>query len=277
VSLSGVEQKGPLLALKSIEKWFGEVHALRGVTLEVNRGEVVGLIGDNGAGKSTLIKIISGVLRRDRGQIFWKGERVNLRSVPEAQSLGIETVHQDRAVVGMMSVARNIFLGREPTSGFGPFRVLDRQRMARDAEKLLRDLRLHISSVDQEARFCSGGEMQGVAISRAMHFKASLVILDEPTTALAVTGVQTVLSFIRRLKEDHIACIFVTHNLHDVYAVADRFLVMVRGTVAASVRRDEVTVEDLVELQLAGKADSRELPRDTRAAQRVAPGPHADR
>jgi len=224
------------------------------VTLQVNSSEIVGLIGDNGAGKSTLIKVISGVVPRDGGQIWWKGRDVSLGSVREAQALGIETVHQDRAVVGTMSVARNIFLGREPTRGIGPFRVLDRERMAIEAERLLSDLRLHISSVDQEARFCSGGEMQGVAISRAMHFKASLVILDEPTTALAVTGVQTVLSFIRRLKEDHIACIFVTHNLHDVYAVADRFLVMARGVVVSNIRRDEVTVEELVQMQLAGKA-----------------------
>jgi len=244
----------PLLALESIEKWYGEVHALRDVRLAINPSEIVGLIGDNGAGKSTLIKIISGVISRSGGQISWKGRRVTLGSVREAQALGIETVHQDRAVVGIMSVARNIFLGREPTLGIGPFRVLDQGRMARDAERLLQDLRLHISSVDQEARFCSGGEMQGVAIARAMHFKASLVILDEPTTALAVTGVQTVLRFIRRLKEDHISCIFVTHNLHDVYAVADRFLVMVRGEVAANIKRDKVTVEDLVRLQIAGKA-----------------------
>ena len=249
-------QRGPLLALESIEKWYGEVHALRGVSLEVNPSEIVGLIGDNGAGKSTLIKIISGVVPRSGGQIFWKGKKVTLGSVREAQRMGIETVHQDRAVVGIMSVARNIFLGREPTLGAGPFRVLDRERMARDAQKLLHDLQLHISSVHQDARFCSGGEMQGVAISRAMHFKASLVILDEPTTALAVTGVRTVLSFIRRLKEDHIACIFVTHNLHDVYAVADRFLVMVRGSVAANLRRNDVTVDDLVRMQLAGKPES---------------------
>ncbi len=245
-------ERSSLLGLRSIEKWYGEVHALRGVTLEVNPAEIGGLIGDTGAGKSSLIKIISGVVPRDGGQIFWKGDRVELRSVRQAQALGIETVHQDRAVVGGMSVARNIFLGREPTRGVGPFHVLDHERMARDAEKLLRDLRLHISSVDQEARFCSGGEMQGVAISRAMHFQASLVILDEPTTALAVTGVQTVLSFIRRLKQDGIACIFVTHNLHDVYEVADRFLVMVRGTVAANLPRDRATVDDLVRLQLGG-------------------------
>ncbi len=246
-------QGPPLLALERIEKWYGEVHALRGVSLDVHRSEIVGLIGDNGAGKSSLIKIISGVVPRDGGRISWKGQPVSLRSVREAQALGIETVHQDRAVVGVMSVARNIFLGREPTRGLGPLRVLDQERMARDADRLLRELRLHISSVDQEARFCSGGEMQGVAISRAMHFKASLVILDEPTTALAVTGVRTVLSFIRRLKEEGIACVFVTHNLHDVYEVADRFVVMARGAVAADIRRDQVTVDDLVELQLTGK------------------------
>jgi len=153
-----------------------------------------------------------------------------------------------------MSVARNIFLGREPTRGWGPLRVLDRERMSLEAGRLLSDLRLHISSVDQEARFCSGGEMQGVAIARAMYFKASLVILDEPTTALAITGVRTVLSFIRRLKEDRIACLFVTHNLHDVYEVADRFLLVKRGIVAANLPRDQVTVEDLVELQVAGAA-----------------------
>ncbi|MGO9410587.1 MAG: ATP-binding cassette domain-containing protein [Spirochaetia bacterium] len=255
--MMGQDSQGPLLELRAVQKWYGEVHALRGVSLEINQSEIVGLIGDNGAGKSTLIKIISGVIPRDSGGIFWKGKQVSVRSVREAQALGIETVHQDRAVVGNMSVARNIFLGREPTRGIGPFRVLDRARMAREAEDLLQALKLHISSVDQEARFCSGGEMQGVAISRAMRFKASLVILDEPTTALAVTGVQTVLGFIRRLKEDHISCVFVTHNLHDVYAVADRFLVMARGAVAASFSRDEVTVDDLVRLQVSGAAARR--------------------
>jgi simple sugar transport system ATP-binding protein len=247
--------QGALLSLESIEKWYGEVHALRGVTLQVNPGETVALIGDNGAGKSTLIKIISGVIPRSSGTIRWKGEEVEMSSVREVRGLGIETVHQDRAVVGIMSVARNIFLGREPTRGVGPLRVLDRRQMAREAEMLVRELNLNIPSVEQEVRFCSGGEMQGVAIARAMHFKASLVILDEPTTALAVSGVQTVLSFIRRLKKDAIACILVTHNLHDAYEVADRFIVMARGAVASVVRRQEVTVEDLIQMQLTPKTN----------------------
>ena len=124
--------------------------------------------------------------------------------------------------------------------------------MRREAGKLAADLKLNIPSMDQEVRFCSGGEMQGVAISRAMYFKASLVILDEPTTALAVTGVQRVLSFIERLKEQNISCIFVTHNLHDVYSVADRFVVMLRGSIVANLPKQQVTVDDLIDLQIAG-------------------------
>lgn len=159
--MMGQDSQGPLLELRAVQKWYGEVHALRGVSLEINQSEIVGLIGDNGAGKSTLIKIISGVIPRDSGGIFWKGKQVSVRSVREAQALGIETVHQDRAVVGNMSVARNIFLGREPTRGIGPFRVLDRARMAREAEDLLQALKLHISSVDQEAGFAPAGKCRG--------------------------------------------------------------------------------------------------------------------
>ncbi len=230
-------------------------HALRGVTLEIARSEIVGLIGDNGAGKSSLIKVISGVASRDGGQVSWKGGRVDLRLRPGGPGAG----HRDRAPGPGRGRDHERRAQHLPGPGadaraWGPFRVLDRERMAREADRLLRDLRLHISSVEQEARFCSGGEMQGVAIARAMHFQASLVILDEPTTALAVTGVQTVLSFIRRLKQDGIACILVTHNLHDVHEVADRFLVMVRGAVAANLpagrgRRSRTWCE----LQLGGR------------------------
>jgi simple sugar transport system ATP-binding protein len=246
------QAKTPLLKLDGIEKYYGTVHALKNVTLEIYPREIVGLIGDNGAGKSTLIKIISGVIPMNRGHIYWKGQEVDLSSVKHARQLGIEAVHQDRAVVGVMSVARNVFLGREPVRRFGFFRVLDEAKMRREAAELASELKLNIPSPDQEVRFCSGGEMQGVAISRAMHFKASLVILDEPTTALAVSGVQRVLHFIERLKEQNISCIFVTHNLHDVYSVADRFVVMLRGAVAANLRKQEVTVDDLVNLQIAG-------------------------
>lgn len=242
----------PLLHLENIEKWFGTVYALRGVTLDVYPGEVVGLIGDNGAGKSTLIKIVSGVLPQTRGTISWKGQPVKIPSVKTARRLGIETVYQDRAVVGNLSVAQNIFMGREPVKRFGFVRRVDKNKMRQDAERLARNLELNIPSPDQQVRFCSGGEMQGVAISRAMHFRASLVILDEPTTALAVSGVQRVLRFIQRLKDENIACLFVTHNLHDVHAVADRFVIMHQGVVIAKRQKKDVSVEQLTSLQLSG-------------------------
>ncbi len=242
----------PLLRLENIEKWFGTVYALRGVTLSIYPGEVVGLIGDNGAGKSTLIKIVSGVLPQTRGSISWKGQPVRITSVKTARGLGIETVYQDRAVVGNLSVAQNIFMGREPVKRLGFLQRVDKAKMRLEAERLARDLELNIPSPDQQVRFCSGGEMQGVAISRAMHFRASLVILDEPTTALAVSGVHRVLNFIRRLRDEDIACLFVTHNLHDVHAVADRFVIMHQGTVIAKRAKKDVTVEQLTSLQLAG-------------------------
>ncbi len=244
-----------LLRLEDIGKYYGTVHALRGVSFSVSEGEVVGLIGDNGAGKSTLIKIVSGVTPKSSGSIFWKGEEVEISSVKLARRLGIETVYQDRAVVGSMTVAENIFMGRELVRPFlGVVPRLDRKRMREEAGRLVVDLKLNIPTADHLVRFCSGGEMQGVAISRAMRFRASLVILDEPTTALAVSGAQQVLDFIRRLKRENIACIFVTHNLHDVYEVADRFVVMLQGKVVSDVKRDDTTVEGLVGLQLPRSA-----------------------
>jgi simple sugar transport system ATP-binding protein len=236
--------------MENIDKYYGKVHALKGVSLEVFPDEVVGLIGDNGAGKSTLIKILSGVLTKNDGKIYWKKEEVNILSVKKARSLGIETVYQDRAVIGCMSVAQNIFMGREPVKSFGFVKWLNKKKMRDEAIKLSRKLKLNIPSPDQEVRFCSGGEMQGVAISRAMHFKASLVILDEPTTALAVSGVKQVLEFIKRLKDSGIACLFVSHNLHDIHAAADRFVVMLRGEIVANVKKENISVDELINIQL---------------------------
>lgn len=247
-------ERVPLIRFDRLEKYYGTVHALRGVSFSVHPGEVIGFIGDNGAGKSTLIKVVSGVTPKSGGEIYWRGEPVDITSVKVARSLGIETVYQDRAVVGCMTVAENIFMGRELLRPFlGVIPRLDKRRMRQEAAAMVDDLKLNIPSPDHQVRFCSGGEMQGVAISRAMHFRASLVILDEPTTALAVSGVQQVLNFIRRLKKEGITCIFVTHNLHDVYEVADRFVVMVQGEVIADVRKEETTIEGLVDLQLARK------------------------
>ncbi len=213
-------KEAPLVKMEDIHKWYGKVHALKGMSFEVYPGEIVGLIGDNGAGKSTLIKILSGVLSKNRGKIHWKGEEVNISSVKEARKLGIETVYQDQAVIGCLSVAQNIFMGRQPVKAWGPVKVLDKDKMRREAEKLAKNLKLHIPSPDQEVRFCSGGEIQGVAISRAMYFKAGM------------------------------ASIFVTHNLHHVYSVADRFVVLSRGEKVADFKKEETSIEGLIELQL---------------------------
>ena len=245
-----VNKNIPLIKVEDVCKWYGKVQALKEINFEIYPGEILGLIGDNGAGKSTLIKILSGVLSKNRGKIYWNGEETNISSVKEARNLGIETVYQDQAVIGCLSVAQNIFMGRQPIKSWGPIKILDKGMMREEAEKLAKDLKLHIPSTNQEIRFCSGGERQGVAISRAMYFKAKLVILDEPTTALAVSGVNKVLNFITRLKKEKIASIFVTHNLHHVYSVADRFMVLSRGEKVADVKKEETSVQDLENLQL---------------------------
>ena len=241
-----------LLQVKGIHKWYGKVHALKGVDLSVHKGEAVALIGDNGAGKSTLIKIISGVMPPTEGKIFVEGEEVNIDSVYTARKLGIETVHQDRTVIGDLDVTKNIFITREAKKSFGPFKILDSKRMKQEAKKLTEKLGLKIASPDQEVRFCSGGERQGVAIARAMHFQSKLVILDEPTTALSAIGVRRVLSFIKRLKEENIGIIYITHNLHNGYQIADRFVVMTQGEVAANMPKDSVTVADLEKVCTTG-------------------------
>ncbi|MEM2842946.1 MAG: ATP-binding cassette domain-containing protein [Candidatus Bathyarchaeia archaeon] len=226
----------PLLSIKGLHKWFGKVHALNDINIDVFQGEVVGLLGDNGAGKSTLIKILAGVLQKDKGEIYWEGRKVEIKSVKEARKLGIETVFQERGLIENFSVSKNIFLGREPTTRFN---LIDYKKMENESEKLMEKLRLRIKS-HQEARFCSGGEKQGIIVSRAMYFKAKLVNLDEPTRALSIRGVEQVRSFVRELKKENIACIFVTHNFEHVYPVADRFIVMARGEAILNVEKREV-------------------------------------
>jgi simple sugar transport system ATP-binding protein len=191
------------LKMENIHKFYGSVHALKGVDFEVGSNEIVGLVGDksneivglvgdNGAGKSTLVGLIAGSLSKSEGKIFVKGKETDIPSVKSARDLGIETVYQDQAVVETLSVAKNIFLGRELLRP-GLFKLLDMKKMEKEAEESTKSLGLDIASPDQEVRFCSGGERQGVAISRAMYFKAELVILDEPTAALSVVGVRKVL------------------------------------------------------------------------------------
>lgn len=240
----------PLVEMKDIHKYFGTVVALRGVDFTVEENEVVGLIGDNGAGKSTLIKILSGVFPPTKGELYIKGQRIDLRrySVREAHRLGIETVFQEQALGIKQSIWRNLFLGREPTNALGFLKVAE----ARDETcKLMREvLRFRGGGVSPDAsvRSLSGGERQGVAIGRAMYFEADLVILDEPTRALSVQEVQKVLNFIRELKKRGKSCVYISHTIANVYAVSDRFVILDRGKVVGEYKRDEVSEPELNEI-----------------------------
>jgi len=235
----------PVLKMENIHKWFGRVHALKGVDFQVNEGEVVGLVGDNGAGKSTLIKILVGIIPKSKGKIYWKGKEVNISSIDDSRKLGIEVVYQDEAVVDCLSVTKNVFLGRELVKSIGPVRILNQKKMRKIANELTKKLGLYIPSVAQEIRFCSGGERQGVAITRAMYFGAKLTVLDEPITALSLKGAKQVLDFVAHLRDQKIGTIFITHNIGHVYSVADRFVILSRGQKVLEVEKNAMPLSEL--------------------------------
>ena len=218
---------------------------MRGVDFEVKSAEIVGLVGDNGAGKSTLIKVLSGFHQPDEGEIYFEGKKVKINSPRDARRLGIETVYQEQALAPHMSISRNIFMGREPVRSLG---FLDRDIMNKESMKALRSIGLELRSPDDLIGMLSGGERQGVAIARAVHFKAKLVILDEPTVALSIKEAQQVLEFIKQLKKEGIAAIFITHNLYHVFPVAERFVVLNQGKKVGDVRKEETSIEELSEL-----------------------------
>lgn len=238
-------RKKSLVKVVNMHKWFGKVHALRGVDFEVNHSEVVGLVGDNGAGKSTLIKVLSGFHSVDKGEIYFEGEKVNITSPRQARKLGIETVYQEQALAPNMSISRNIFMGREPITRLG---FLNKKTMGNGSVEALESIELHLRSSDTLIAMLSGGERQGVAIARALHFKAKLVILDEPTIALSIKEAQQVLEFIKQLKNERIATIFITHNLYHVFPVAERFVILNRGERVADVRKEDISIDKLSEL-----------------------------
>jgi simple sugar transport system ATP-binding protein len=236
-----------LVLMENVSKYYGRVRALDGVTFRVFRNEIVGLLGDNGAGKSTLIKIVTGFHAPDSGTIRWKGESVDHLSVQRARELGIETVYQERALADQQSLWRNIFMGRERTKRLG---LLDLPAMRAETEKLMLEfLRFTSQAVtpDSFVGTMSGGERQGVAIARALHFEAELVILDEPTMGLSVTETRKTLDFVRGIKDAGKACIFIDHNLFNVHEICERVIVIDRGRVAGEFRPSEMSVHELVE------------------------------
>lgn len=237
------------LSVRGLDKWYGPIHALKGLDLDIPAGQVVGLIGDNGAGKSTFIKILSGVHRQSAGEIFLHGAKTEIGSPRAAMNLGIETIYQYAAMIPEMSIARNLFIGREKRR-WGPrgFGLLDRAAMAREALAAMEDVGLHVASADTPLKNLSGGQRQGVAIARAMHFRSRMLVLDEPTNHLSVKETAKVLDYVRRVREQGITVVFISHNLHHVHEVADRIVAFVRGEKVSDLNIADASVEHMIEL-----------------------------
>lgn len=248
-----MQQNSSLVRMIDIDKKFGAVQALKKVSFEVRRNEIVGLLGDNGAGKSTLIKILAGVFSPTDGEIYFEEERVKLSSPKDAARLGIETVHQELSLVGMLSISRNFFLGREPTIKVGPMTMLDKKKMNDECRKVVTEIGVQVRSPDEYVSILSGGERQAISIGRAMYFGAKLLILDEPMTALSVKETRAVLDQIKRAKERGASIIFITHNIYHVYPVADRFVMLDRGVKIGEATKDNATAEDIIEIIATGK------------------------
>jgi simple sugar transport system ATP-binding protein len=236
--------------MREVCKSYGSVQALRGATLTVNHHEIVGLVGDNGAGKSTLVKVLSGAVTANSGEILIRGEHLRLESTIDAIRHGIETIYQDSALVPELSIARNLFLGREPIRGPRLLNRLDQRTMNKVADSLLKQVGIKkkippSTPIDS----LSGGERQAVAIARAMHFDSDLIILDEPTNNLGVAETRGVLQFIRDARDSGHSCIFIAHNIYHVFQVVDRIAVMRHGTVVAEdIDPKDTTVEQVERL-----------------------------
>ena len=244
-----------VVQMRNIVKRFGTVTALDGVDFTVRPQEVVALVGDNGAGKSTLIKILTGVHTPTRGEITFEDRPVQIRSPQDARDLGIETVYQDLALVDLMSITRNFFLGREMVGGLGPLRWLKLREMDGQTRRSLAEIGIEVRSPSDKVLTLSGGERQSIAIGRALHFGAKLLILDEPTSALSVAETRKVLNYTLNAKERGLSVIFITHNIHHVYLVADRYTILRHGRVAGNYRKGELTENDIADL-VAGVRES---------------------
>jgi D-xylose transport system ATP-binding protein len=241
----------PVLELRGISKSFGSVQALTDVDLEVRRGEVMALVGDNGAGKSTLIKCVAGIHAVDEGEIYFEGNHVHISGPKEAANLGIEVVYQDLALCDNLDVVQNMYLGREAHS---IIQVLREPVMEQRTAETLKSLRVTtIRSIRQQVATLSGGQRQSVAVARAVMWNSKLVILDEPTAALGVAQTEQVLALVKRLGEQGLAVVLISHNLHDVFAVADRITVLRLGRNAGLFTRTQVTEDEVVHAITAGK------------------------
>jgi simple sugar transport system ATP-binding protein len=242
----------PALEVRNLSKHFGSVVAINGVSMSVRPGEVMCLLGDNGAGKSTLIKTLSGVHKPTSGEYLVAGQKVNFNSPRDALSHGIATVYQDLAMIPLMSVTRNFFLGSEPTTGVGLFKRFDMNRAREIAREELFKMGIDIRDPDQPVGTLSGGERQSIAIARAVYFGAKVLILDEPTSALGVTQSGVVLRYIARARSRGIAVIFITHNPHHAYPIGDTFTILKRGRTLGTYTKQDLTRDEMIRLMSGG-------------------------
>jgi simple sugar transport system ATP-binding protein len=240
-----------LLRLEGVTKNYGPNTVLNDVSFTIRQGEVVGLLGDNGAGKSTLVKIMSGVVSMTSGAYFWKGEELTRINRPETERLGVETIFQDSALVPSMSITRNIFAGREITNKLGFMKIKKMDAITNDILDSVVSIE-GIKSAKQLVGSLSGGQAQAVAIARAVHFKRSLLILDEPTSALAVRATEALLNYLLALKAEGVSSVLVTHNLHHAFKVCDRHIVMNHGRTILDVNREDTSVEELTAAVVEG-------------------------
>lgn len=245
--------KTPIISMKNIEKHFGSVIALAGVSVDVYPGECHCLLGDNGAGKSTFIKTMSGVHKPTSGQILFDGKPMHFNDPRDAIAAGIATVHQHLAMIPLMSVSRNFFMGNEPVKKFGPISLFDHDHANRVTMEEMRKMGINLRGPDQAVGTLSGGERQTVAIARAVHFGAKVLILDEPTSALGVRQTANVLATIDKVRKQGIAVVFITHNVRHALAVGDRFTVLNRGQTLGTAMRGEITPDQLQDMMAGGQ------------------------
>ncbi len=265
--MSAMTTTAPILEIQNVSKYFGSVIALQDVSMFVRPGEVTCLLGDNGAGKSTLIKTLAGVHKPSEGTYSFEGEQVEFDSPRDALDVGIATVYQDLAMIPLMSIWRNFFLGSEPTVGFWPFKRFDVEQAKQVTREEMGKMGIDIRDPDQPVGTLSGGERQSVAIARAVYFGAKVLILDEPTAALGVKQAGVVLKYILQAKQRGIGVIFITHNPHHAYPVGDHFVILRRGQIYGDFAKEDIPLEQLVQM-MAGGADLEALSHELESASR---------
>jgi simple sugar transport system ATP-binding protein len=235
-----------ILEAKNISKYFGTITALENVNLSVREGECLGVVGDNGAGKSTLMKVLSGLYKPSKGELYFNGNKEVLDSPRDSQNLGLEMVYQDLALAGNLPIGENIFLGREPTKNLGFLKILDYKKIKEMSEAHLDKLKIHVKSADQKVEELSGGQRQAIAIARATAFNSKLGIMDEPTAALAIKEVGKVLDLINGLKKIGVSVIIISHRMDDIFAVCDRVTALFQGTNFAEAELSKTSRDEVI-------------------------------